>query len=80
MPRQVDMLPTAYRKLIRFPLAAHQIDPHWSLSGAEGTFRPDRIRPIAARFNLDADAVLENVSPDPSPKPDPKYMIKIPKQ
>lgn len=29
--------------------------------GAEGTFRPDRIRPIAARFNLDADAVLENV-------------------
>lgn len=27
----------------------------------EGTFRPDRVRPIAARFNLDADAVLANV-------------------
>lgn len=27
----------------------------------EGTFRPDRIRPIAERFNLDADAVLDNV-------------------
>ena len=33
-----------------------------TLNGTEGTFRPDRIRPIAARFNLDADAVLENVS------------------
>ena len=28
----------------------------------EGTFRPERIRPIAARFGLDADAVLDNVS------------------
>jgi RecA/RadA recombinase len=28
----------------------------------EGTFRPERIRPIAQRFNLDVDAVLENVS------------------
>lgn len=28
---------------------------------AEGTFRPDRIRPIAARFGLDADAVLDNI-------------------
>lgn len=28
----------------------------------EGTFRPERIRPIAERFNLDADAVLDNVS------------------
>ena len=28
----------------------------------EGTFRPERIRPIALRFGLDADAVLENVS------------------
>ena len=27
----------------------------------EHTFRPDRIRPIAARFGLDADAVLDNV-------------------
>lgn len=27
----------------------------------EGTFRPERIRPIAQRFNLDVDAVLENV-------------------
>ena len=27
----------------------------------EGTFRPERIHPIAARFNLDAEAVLENV-------------------
>lgn len=27
----------------------------------EGTFRPERIRPIAQRFNLDIDAVLENV-------------------
>lgn len=27
----------------------------------EGTFRPDRIRPIAERFNLDADAVLDNI-------------------
>lgn len=27
----------------------------------EGTFRPERIRSIAQRFNLDADAVLDNV-------------------
>lgn len=27
----------------------------------EGTFRPERIRQIAARFELDPDAVLENV-------------------
>lgn len=27
----------------------------------EGTFRPERIRAIAARFNLDPDAVLDNV-------------------
>ncbi len=27
----------------------------------EGTFRPERIRPIADRFNLEADAVLDNV-------------------
>lgn len=29
---------------------------------AEGTFRPERIRSIAARFNLDTEAVLDNVS------------------
>lgn len=29
---------------------------------AEGTFRPERIKPIAERFELDADAVLDNVS------------------
>eukprot|EP00803_Ostreobium_quekettii_P001553 evm.model.scf_55.1 EVM.evm.TU.scf_55.1 scf_55:3576-7547(-) len=28
---------------------------------SEGTFRAERIRPIAERFNLDADAVLENI-------------------
>ena len=27
----------------------------------ENTFRPDRLRPIAQRFNLDEEAVLENV-------------------
>jgi len=27
----------------------------------ENTFRPDRLRPIAERFNLDADAVLNNI-------------------
>lgn len=27
----------------------------------EGTFRPERIRPIAERFGLDADAVLDNI-------------------
>ena len=27
----------------------------------ENTFRPDRLRPIAQRFNLDEDTVLENV-------------------
>jgi len=27
----------------------------------ENTFRPDRLRPIAGRFNLDEDAVLENI-------------------
>ncbi|KAK9829745.1 hypothetical protein WJX72_007642 [[Myrmecia] bisecta] len=27
----------------------------------EGTFRPDRIRPIAERFGMDADAVLDNI-------------------
>ena len=28
----------------------------------EGTFRPERVRPIALRFGLDPDAVLSNVS------------------
>lgn len=27
----------------------------------EGTFRPEKIRDIAARFGLDGDAVLDNV-------------------
>ncbi|KAK2080772.1 hypothetical protein QBZ16_000626 [Prototheca wickerhamii] len=27
----------------------------------EGTFRPERVRPIAERFNLDGDAVLSNI-------------------
>ena len=27
----------------------------------EGTFRPDRLRSIAARFNLDANAILNNI-------------------
>lgn len=27
----------------------------------EGTFRPDRIKPIAERFGLDANAVLDNI-------------------
>ena len=27
----------------------------------ESTFRPDRLRPIAERFNLDPDAVLQNI-------------------
>ena len=29
----------------------------------EGTFRAEKIRAIAARFDLDADAVLDNVRP-----------------
>jgi hypothetical protein len=33
---------------------------------AEGTFRPERIRAIAARFNLDTEAVLDNVSGRPA--------------
>ena len=28
----------------------------------ENTFRPERLRPIAARFNLDADAILDNIA------------------
>ena len=31
------------------------------LPDTENTFRPDRLRPIADRFNLDAEAVLDNV-------------------
>lgn len=31
----------------------------------EGTFRPERVRAIAARFNLDPDAVLDNVRISP---------------
>ena len=27
----------------------------------EGTFRPDRLGPIAARYELDLDFILENV-------------------
>ena len=30
-------------------------------SDTENTFRPDRLRPIADRFNLDQEAVLDNV-------------------
>lgn len=45
--------------------AEHILPCHDSLGGllsAEGTFRPERIRAIAARFNLDTEAVLDNVS------------------
>ena len=31
----------------------------------EGTFRAEKVRAIAARFDLDADAVLDNVSTNP---------------
>lgn len=31
----------------------------------EGTFRAEKVRAIAARFDLDADAVLDNVSTTP---------------
>ena len=31
----------------------------------EGTFRAEKIRAIAARFDLDADAVLDNVTSSP---------------
>jgi hypothetical protein len=47
-------------------LCADQLFPFLNLLGvllpAEGTFRPERIRAIAARFNLDTEAVLDNVS------------------
>lgn len=38
------------------------VDMQVAYVDTEGTFRPERIRPIAERFELDPDAVLENVS------------------
>ena len=35
--------------------------PQVAFIDTEGTFRPDRVRSISARYGLDADAVLENV-------------------
>jgi hypothetical protein len=35
--------------------------PQVAFIDTEGTFRPERVRAIAARFNLDPDAVLDNV-------------------
>lgn len=33
----------------------------------EGTFRPERIKPIAARYGLDEEAVMDNVMAVPVP-------------
>ena len=49
LPSSADVVPLSSTSQVAF------ID-------TEGTFRPERIHPIAARFNLDAEAVLENVS------------------
>jgi hypothetical protein len=45
---------STYKLCIPFPKAAF-ID-------TEGTFRPDRIRSIAARFGVDGDTALENIA------------------
>ena len=52
--------PSSHLSTVSFPLCkVAYID-------TEHTFRPDRIRPIAVRFGLDPDAVLDNVR-QPSP-------------
>ncbi|RKO82769.1 DNA recombination and repair protein Rad51 [Blyttiomyces helicus] len=35
--------------------------PQAAFIDTEGTFRPDRIKAIAARFNIDGEAVLDNI-------------------
>lgn len=42
-------------------VAVLPIDAQVAYIDTEGTFRPDRIRAIADRFNMDAEAVLENI-------------------
>ena len=44
-------------------LAADFCESQVAYIDTEGTFRPERIKPIAERFELDADAVLDNVRP-----------------
>jgi hypothetical protein len=43
------------------PIINNQTKPKVAYIDTEGTFRPERVRAIAARFNLDPDAVLDNV-------------------
>ena len=43
-------------------MLSKQEDVQVAYIDTEGTFRPERIRPIAERFQLDPDAVLDNVS------------------
>ena len=45
-----------HKPLLLLPVQVAFID-------TEGTFRAEKIRAIATRFDLDADAVLDNVSP-----------------
>ncbi|KAF3785701.1 Meiotic recombination DMC1-like protein [Nymphaea thermarum] len=46
----------------QLPLSMHGGNGKVAYIDTEGTFRPDRIIPIAERFGMDATAVLDNVS------------------
>lgn len=46
---------------VQLPTEAGGADGKAAFIDTEGTFRPDRLREIAARFHLDPEAVLENV-------------------
>ena len=54
--------PHASKQVLLY-LAKGELDMQVAYIDTEGTFRAEKIRAIAVRFDLDADAVLDNVSP-----------------
>ena len=55
----VGNLPAALSAAL--PLSIMQGELQVAYIDTEGTFRPERIRPIAERYGLDVEAVMDNV-------------------
>ncbi|KAM0877490.1 hypothetical protein ACQ4PT_035451 [Festuca glaucescens] len=57
-----DLLLAFFRaKTVELPLCMHGGNGKVAYIDTEGTFRPERIVPIAERFGMDANAVLDNI-------------------
>ncbi|PHT85845.1 Meiotic recombination protein DMC1 -like protein [Capsicum annuum] len=58
---QLTRLPTDLSGLLQLPTSMKGGNGKVAYIDTEGTFRPDRVVPIAERFGMDAGAVLDNI-------------------